>query len=170
MSTREDVLADPRGTVFQVLDGVHAGMLGLTAGGEGFQPMTHFSDVDAGLIWFISSTDTALVQSLGMGEDAEYVVISDDHDVHISLRGKLYQLHDAAKLDELWNPVVAAWFEGGRDDPRLALLRFDPEVADVWASSTSTLKFGFEIVRANLDPAHQPDVGVKATVRFPTAA
>jgi general stress protein 26 len=170
MGIQDNVSADPRGAVFDVLDNVRAGMLGLSGGGEGFQPMTHFPDAESGLIWFISSTDTGLVQSLGMGEDAEYVVISEDHDVHVSLRGKLYQLHDDAKLDALWNPVIAAWFDGGRDDPHLALLRFDPEVADVWASSASTLKFGFEIIRANLDPTHQPDIGVKATVKFPTAA
>ncbi len=55
-------------------------------------------------------------------------------------------------------------------DPRVALLRFDPEVAELWASSSSTLKFGFEIIRATLDPGHQPDIGVKSTVRFPKAA
>ncbi len=170
MSIQDDVTADPRSATFEVLEGVRAGMLGLTGGGDGFQPMTHFADAEAGLIWFISSTETAIVESLGMGEDAEYVVISEDHDVHISLRGKLYHLHDDAKLDELWSPVIGAWFEGGREDPRVALLRFEPEVADIWASSTSSLKFGFEIIRANLDPEHQPDIGVKATVRFPTAA
>lgn len=170
MSIEDDVVGDPRGAVFDVLADVRAGMLGLTAGGDGFQPMTHFPDAASGTIWFISSTDTAMVQSLGLGEDAEYVVISDDHDVHISLRGKLFQLHDEAKLDALWSPFVSAWFEGGREDPRIALLRFDPEVGDVWASDTSTLKFGFEIIRANLDPAHQPQVGVKATVTFPKAA
>lgn len=170
MSLQDNVTTDPRGALFDVLDGVRAGMLGLTAGGDGFQPMTHFPDRASGTIWFISSTDTAMVQSLGMGEDADYVVISEDHDLHASLRGKLYHLHDDAKLDALWNPVVAAWFEGGRQDPRVALLRFDPEVADVWASSTSTLKFGFEIVRATLEPDHQPDIGVKATVRFPPPA
>ena len=170
MSIQEDVEADPRRAVFDVLDNVRAGMLGLSGGGDGFRPMTHFADEGPGLIWFISSSDTPLVQSLGMGEDAEYVVISDDHDVHVSLRGKLYQLHDDAKLDEIWTPVAAAWFEGGRDDPRVALLRFDPETADVWASSATALRFGFEIVRATLDPAHRPDIGVKATVRFPQAA
>lgn len=170
MSIQDDVATDPRGALFDVLDGTRAGMLGLTASGAGFQPMTHFPDRDPGLIWFISSTDTELVQSLGMGEDAQYVVISDAHDVHASLRGKLYQLHDDAKLDELWSPVIAAWFEGGRKDPRVALLRFDPEVAELWASSSSSLKFGFEIVRATLDPGHQPDIGVKSTVKFPKAA
>ncbi len=169
MSIQDEVSTDPRSAVFKVLDGVRAGMLGLTGGGEGFQPMTHFSDVDAGVFWFISSTETALVESLGLGEDAEYIVISDDHGVHVSIRGKLYQLQDEAKLDELWNPVVSAWFQGGREDPHLALLRFDPEVADIWVSSPSTLKFGFEIIRANLGPGHQPDIGVKATVRFSKA-
>jgi general stress protein 26 len=167
MSIQDDVSVNPRQAVFDVLDGVRAGMLGLTGGAEGFRPMTHFADADSGLIWFISSTDTLFVQSLGMGEDADYVVISQDHDVHVSLRGKLYHLHNDAKLDELWSPLVSAWFEGGRDDPKIALLRFDPEVGDVWASSTSTLKFGFEVIRANLDPEHQPDIGGKATVTFP---
>ena len=170
MSLQDNVATDPRGAVFDALGGVRAGMLGLTAGGDGMQPMTHFPDEASGSIWFISSTDTALVQSLGMGEDADYVVISEDHDLHASIRGKLHQLHDDAKLDELWNPVVAAWFEGGRQDPRVALLRFDPEVAAIWASSPSSLKFGFEIIRSTLDPGHQPDLGVKATVRFPPSA
>lgn len=169
MAIQDDVMADPRSAVFTVLRGVRTGMLGLTAGGDGTQPMTHFEEEGPGLIWFISSTETDLVQSLGMGEDAEYVVISQDHDVHISLRGKLFHLHNDAKLDELWNPVIAAWFEGGREDPRIALLRFEPEVANIWASSVSFLRFGFEIVRANLDPAHRPDIGVKATVKFPKA-
>lgn len=169
MTIQSDVATDPRSALFDVLDSVRAGMLGLTGGGAGFQPMTHFPDPAAGVIWFISSTDTALVQSLGMGEDADYVVISDGHEFHASLRGKLYQLHNDAKLDALWSPVIAAWFEGGRTDPRVALLRFDPEVADIWASSASTLKFGFEIIRATLDPSHQPDIGIKTTVRFPTS-
>lgn len=170
MSVQEDLATDPRGALFDVLDGVRAGMLGLVGGGEGLQPMTHFPDADAGVIWFISSTDTDLVQSLGLGEDAQYVVIAEDHAAHISLRGKLYQVHNSAKLDELWGPFVSAWFEGGRDDPRVALMRFDPEIAEIWASSASTLKVGFEIIRANLDADHQPDIGTKATVRFDTAA
>lgn len=170
MSIQDDVAANPRAAVFEVLSEVRAGMLGLTGSGTGFQPMTHFPNEDAGSIWFISSTETDLVQSLGMGEDADYVVISEDHDVHVSLQGKLYHLQDARKLDELWSPMVSAWFEGGKSDPRIALLRFDPEKADIWASSASMLKVGFEMIRANLDPAHVPDLGVRATVKFPTAA
>jgi general stress protein 26 len=170
MTAQENVVQNPRGAVFDTLERVRAGMLGLAGSGDGFQPMTHFADPEPGLIWFISSTATALVQSLGMGEDAEYVVISEHHDVHVSMRGMLYHLYDAAKLDALWNPKVAAWFEGGRGDPRVALLRFEPEVANIWASSEASLKIGFEMARASLDPSRQPEIGVKATVRFAKAA
>ena len=170
MAIQDQVAENPRGAIFEVMDRIRAGMLGLTGSGTGFRPMTHFADSHAGLIWFISSSETDLVQSLGLGEDAEYVLISEDHDAHVSLRGKLYQIRDDEKLDELWSPVVAAWFKGGRDDPQVALLRFEPEVADIWSSTASTLKFGFEIVRANLDRDHQPVLGVKATVTFPKAA
>jgi general stress protein 26 len=170
MANLDDVRKEPRKALFAMLADVHSGMLGLTASGAGLQPMTHFPDADAGVIWFISSIQSDLAQATGLGEDADYVVVGKDHDMHVSLRGKLYQLHDPAKLDALWNPVIAAWFEGGRDDPNIALLRFEPDTAELWASTASTLRFGFEILRANLDADHQPDFGVKTTVRFPSGA
>jgi general stress protein 26 len=170
MTLQDDLPANPKGVLFDVLDGVRTGMLGLAGGDGGLQPMTHFPDAKAGVIWFISSTETDLVSALGTGKAAQYVVIAKDHDAHISLRGTLHQVHNAAKLDALWGPFVAAWFEGGRDDPRVALLRFDPEIGEIWASSASTLKVGFEVIRANLDATHQPDIGTKATVHFATAA
>lgn len=170
MANLDQMRQDPRTALFAMLADVRTGMLGLTASGTGLQPMTHFPDSDAGVIWFISSTQSELVQSLGLGEDADYVVIAKDHDIHASLRGKLYQLHDEAQLAELWNPVIGAWFEGGRDDPQVALLRFEPAVAEIWGSTTSTLRFGFEVLHANLVAGHTPDLGVKAVVRFPTSA
>jgi general stress protein 26 len=108
MALQDGVTTDPHGALLNVPNGVQAGMLGLTAGGERFQPMTHSAERPSGSISFISSTADALVQSLGMGEDADYVVSSEDHDLHASLRGKLYQLHGDSKLDELWCPIVAA--------------------------------------------------------------
>ena len=40
-------------------------------------------------------------------------------------------------IDRLWNPFVAAWFEKGKDDPKLVLLRFDLESAEVWIDASS---------------------------------
>ncbi|MES0090053.1 pyridoxamine 5'-phosphate oxidase family protein [Mesorhizobium sp. M0030] len=43
------------------------------------------------------------------------------------MQGKLSLDNNRAVIDRLWNRFVAAWFEGGKDDPKLALLRFDPQ-------------------------------------------
>jgi hypothetical protein len=32
---------------------------------------------------------------------------------------------------------VAAWYEGGKDDPKLALPRLDPDRGQVWADASS---------------------------------
>lgn len=166
MDASDQLLRDPRKALFDLLDDVRAGMLGLTAAGQGLQPMTHFPDRAAGIIWFISSTDTDLVQGVDQGEDADYVATSRDQSAHASLRGKLYQVRNDEKLDALWSPMVGAWF-AGRDDPKIALLRFDPETADLWQSTASAPRFGFEMVRATLDSDHRPDLGARATVTFP---
>ena len=39
----------------------------------------------------------------------------------------------------LWNPFIAAWFEGGKDDPKVRLLRMDPADAHVWLNEHSLL-------------------------------
>ena len=40
-------------------------------------------------------------------------------------------------LVQRWNRFVAAWFEGGKDDPKLALLRLDAERAEIWVDASS---------------------------------
>jgi len=168
MSHESEVTANPRAALFDVMDGVRVGMLGLKAGSAGAQPMTHFLDVETEVIWFISSKDTDLVRDLGLGGQSEYVIISKDHDVHASLQGILSHVQDAGKLDQLWSPMVSAWFKDGRSDPRIALLQFKPKVAEIWASTTSAVRFGLEMVRANLTD-HEPNVGTHQVIRFDPA-
>ena len=42
-----------------------------------------------------------------------------------------------ATVDRLWNRFVAAWFEGGKDDPKLQLIRLDPTDAQIWLNANS---------------------------------
>ena len=32
---------------------------------------------------------------------------------------------------------MATWFEGGKEDPKLVLLRLDPERAEIWGDASS---------------------------------
>jgi general stress protein 26 len=43
---------------------------------------------------------------------------------------------DRAVVDRLWNPFVAAWYDG-KNDPKLELLRLNPEHGEVWLNESS---------------------------------
>ena len=78
-----------------------------------------------------------LVRQAGKGSRAIATFASKGHDLFATLHGRLTVDTDRAVVDRLWNRYVAAWYEGGRDDPKLALLRMDPESAQIWLDGSS---------------------------------
>jgi general stress protein 26 len=61
------------------------------------------------------------------------------HDLFARINGTLTLANDRAVIDRLWNRFVAAWYEQGKDDPKLALLRFDPHHAEIWENEWSLI-------------------------------
>jgi general stress protein 26 len=116
-------------------------MLGLAGVEEGHsQPMTaqvlHDED-ERGPIWFFTSSDSDLVKSLTDSHRAVVHFSSKGHDLFASLHGELTLDNNREVIDELWNGFIAAWYEGGKDDPKLRLLRLDPERAQVWLNENN---------------------------------
>ena len=114
-------------------------MLGIPGvDGGHLRPMTaQLDEGQAGPIWFFTSTDNALVQALGRDSHAVASFVTKGHDLFASLQGSLSLETSQAVIDRLWNRFVAAWYEGGKADPKLALLRFDPDQGEVWVSGSS---------------------------------
>jgi general stress protein 26 len=116
-------------------------MLGLAGIEEGHsQPMTaqtlHDED-ERGPIWFFTSSDSDLVKALTETHRAVVHFSSKGHDLFASLHGELTLDNDRGVIDQLWNSFIAAWYEGGKDDPKLRLLRLDPERAQVWLNENN---------------------------------
>ena len=116
-------------------------MLGLTGRPDGLaQPMTAQLDEETGErgpIWFFSAKDVDLVQAAGGGAPALLHFASKGHELFASVEGRLTPDNDRAVIDRLWNPFAAAWYERGKDDPKLQLLRFDPGHAQIWLNENS---------------------------------
>jgi general stress protein 26 len=128
-------------------------MLGLDGVEDGHaRPMTAQAEGDRGPIWFFTSNDNALVQKLGKGNRAIATFTSKGHDLFATLHGSLKLDNDRAAIDRLWNRYVAAWYEGGKDDPKLALLRLDAERAEIWLDASS-LVAGIKML-FGADPKH----------------
>lgn len=129
---------------WKALDGDMTMFLGMAEGEDGHaRPMTAQLEKDGwsgkdyrGPIWFFTSTDSSLHQQIGAGGRAMAHFASKGHDVWASVYGALSTSHDRVTIERLWNPFVAAWYEG-KDDPKIALIRLDPERAEVWIDASS---------------------------------
>lgn len=114
-------------------------MLGLECERGHTRPMTAQSEGERGPIWFFASRDGELVRTLGKPGRAFIAFSSRDHDLFAAVRGELELDDNRATIEHFWGPFVAAWFAGGKDDPRLALLRFDAEHAEIWLNAATVL-------------------------------
>lgn len=138
-------------------------MLGVEGTRDGAtQPMTvNFEDQDreAGTLWIFTARDHDLTRAMGQSNRAIGSYSSKGHDLFASLRGTLRIDNDKAVIDRLWSPIVAEWYEG-KDDPKLALVRFDVEDAKVWISDVE----GFLKPAFNKLLGRKPEAGMKEKV------
>ncbi|MBW0145129.1 pyridoxamine 5'-phosphate oxidase family protein [Sphingomicrobium clamense] len=107
------------------------------------RPMTAQVDGEDGsrTIYFFADNREHLVQGMGQRHRAVAAFTSKGHDIFAHIHGELVIDNDREVIDRLWNPMIAAWFEDGKTDPNLVLLRFDTEQADIWeADAGATLK------------------------------
>ncbi len=63
--------------------------------------------------------------------------VGKGHDFFACLAGTVSQDNDRAQIDKLWDNSVEAWFPGGKEDPNLALLRFDVDSAELWETDVA---------------------------------
>jgi len=113
-------------------------MLGLDGARDGHsQPMTAQFEGDHGPIWFFTTKDNGLVQALGQSHRAIASYTAKGHDLFAAIHGDLVVDTDRVNVERLWNAHVEAWYENGKDDPKLALLRLDTEKAEIWLGGSS---------------------------------
>lgn len=82
-------------------------------------------------IWFVSGEDTEKVHEIARDTRAN-VVCQKDHSAYLSLAGTINIVRDRTRVNDLWKEAFRVWFPGGKEDPNLILLRFQPLRAEYW--------------------------------------
>jgi len=72
---------------------------------------------------------------------------------------------DEAKIDELWGPSAEAWFEKGREDPRIALVKVSADSAEYWVNNDPKIVTLFKVAKATTQKK-SPDVGENEAVEL----
>jgi general stress protein 26 len=158
----EKFQTDPQGQLWNRLADVRFVMLGSPDPAQHMQPMVPQIDEGRSVIWFYTDTSSDLISALGGGAKSVHMSAMES-DYQACVCGLLEEHRSEDIINEFWSPIVAAWFEGGKSDPNLTMLKFTPKDAAVWASTKNPIKFAWEIARANLK-GRTPDVGEKGHV------
>lgn len=116
-----------------------------------------------GTVWFLTSDPSNKTGEVAA--DPHVNVAYSDGKSQLSLAGMAAVSRDQARIDELWNPFAEAWFEGGREDPAVALLQVDATSVTYWYIDKPAVVRGFELVKG-LVTKSAPDVAESGTVAF----
>ena len=144
------------------LEDVRAGMLEIDGA---FLPMSHNLEPEDGNIWFITAKGTSMARAAGEGSTTRYVVSDSGQGIHAEIKGQLEISHEKQKLDEVWNTVASAWFEDGKSDIDIVLIRLIPTSAEVWLSPESGLAFLFGLAKAKIS-SKKLDYGEQFSLTF----
>lgn len=108
-------------------------MVGLQDGGLS-APLTVQLDKDQvdTLLFFVRNDNRLVKSGPAMAHFA-----AKGHDFFASISGQVSVLNDPALIDKLWTNAAAAWFEGGKSDPSLTLVKFAVEAAELWGADVS---------------------------------
>jgi general stress protein 26 len=96
------------------------------------RPMGHQEIDEDGNMWFFSGMESYKNEEI-MNDHRVQLIYSCPEKAHfMSVYGHAKIIKDREKTDELWNVFVKTWFQEGKDDPSLTLIKFQPEDAYYW--------------------------------------
>ena len=103
------------------------------------RPMATQQVDEEGNIWFFSAKDSNKNQEIAQDPRVQLFYTNNGSSEYLSVYGKATILVDPAKIDELWNPYVKAWFTEGKDDPNLTLIKVAAEDGYYWDIKNNTV-------------------------------
>jgi general stress protein 26 len=145
MATREESIEKIR----ELTHGIDFCMLTTIDGGYlRSRPMsTQVFEFD-GDLWFFTSDNTHKIGEIDKDNRVCAAYSNPDDNTYLSVSGRAEVVKDRAKMEELWSPVLKAWFPEGLDDPHICLLKVPVEQAEYWDAPSSKLVQLFGMVKA----------------------
>lgn len=115
-----------------------------------------------GDLWFVTQDPSPKADEI-RGNPHVNVSVSGS-DGYLSLSGTAKILRDQAKIDELWNPMLEPWFENGKEDPTVALIRVQADTAEYWKPDSPKVVTLFKLAKGMVGGKKADDVGKNEVV------
>lgn len=124
------------------------------------------SDIDEdGTIWFFTDEFTEKVEQVEENPQVCLAYSDPSKNSYLSVSGIAGVVHEKGKMEDLWNPMLKAWFPQGLDTPNIALLKINPTHAEFWDSSSSKMVTFFQAIKAGVT-GERFDAGEHGTINI----
>ncbi|MEV4704861.1 pyridoxamine 5'-phosphate oxidase family protein [Actinoplanes sp. NPDC049316] len=159
---------DKREKLKELVKDARIGMLTtMTTDGKHVSRPMALQDVEFdGDLWFFTYADSDLVAQIRANPQVNVSFSDAKQHAWTSVSGSAVQTDDRAKAEELWNPLLKAWFPDGLETPNLTLVKVHADSAEYWESAHSSKVVTLLGYAKAAVTGKTPDAGENETVRL----
>jgi general stress protein 26 len=150
--------------LWEQIEGEHVCMMA-SMNGEVIKsrPMAPIIRKDEGRIWFFTDRNSSKAGDLADDSPVTLTFQNSASNFYISVMGTGSVVDDAARIAEMWSPLMKEWFDGPHDK-RIILIGFEPSEADYW-NGPNRLVAGLKML-VTATTGMKTDMGDAGTVRM----
>jgi general stress protein 26 len=119
-----------------------------------------------GDLWFFTYEDTDKVRDINSMPNVNVSFSNKDANSWVSIAGTASIVHDRQKAEELWNPMLKAWFPDGLETEGLTLIKVHADSAEYWDAPDSKVVNLIAMAKAAVTGEQPPKIGDNTTVEL----
>ena len=92
-----------------------------------------------GNMWFLSSEESNKNFEIKEDNRVQLFFMNNGSSEYLSVYGKAFIYKDKNTIEEKWTPIANAWFEEGKEDPKVTVIRVTPDETYYWDTKVGKL-------------------------------
>ena len=121
-------------------------------------PMSRQEVDEQGNIWYLFSKQSETYQHLQADRQVSLIYAQPKDYEFLTINGHAEISRDEARIEKYWNKMMEGWFEKGKEDPNIQVLKIVPNDAYYWDQKSNKL-ITLMKVAANAVTGNNFDVG-----------
>jgi len=140
----------------------------VTHGDDGVRarPMRGISRPEQNAIWFFADRESHTHEDASRNPGVCLTFTDVKDNVYVTLSGQISPVTEKDTITDLWDDEAEAYFQVGPDDPRVSLLRFEPDTGEFWTAPSHPIVLAIKFLEAKLF-GERPAVGTKGRTSLP---
>ena len=124
------------------------------------------TSIGAKEIWFIGHKPSETVDNIKQNPEVNLAYVTQESDKYLSISGTAELVEDEEKLNELWSVMYNAYFEQGKEDPMVQLIKVVPHGAEYWANGNAIASAVKMAAAALTDNAVEKSLGENFSIKL----